>query len=65
MGTEFGTLEDKAEAAKPIMALCDHLFADIVDATNDQLIQLAGVKSLTRVPAQAEPLGTGLHIYSA
>lgn len=54
MGAEFGTLEDKAGVAKPIMALCDHLFADIVDATNAQIIQLAGVRSLTRVPAQAE-----------
>jgi len=76
MGAQFGTLEDKAGVAKSIMALCGHPFADIVDATNALLIQLAGVGSLTRVPARgeqgqnrgrtgAEPLGTGLHIYSA
>jgi len=33
MGAEFGTLHDKAKVAKPMMALCDHPFAGIVDAT--------------------------------
>jgi hypothetical protein len=50
MGVEFGTLDDKPEAAKPIMALCDHPFAGIVNATNAHRIQLAGVGSLARVP---------------
>lgn len=59
MGAEFRTLEDKAGIAKPIMALCDHPSPTLWTP------QMLSSFSWQGFPRGAEPLGTGLHIYSA
>jgi hypothetical protein len=57
MSAEFGTLEDKAGAAKAIMALCNRPLLTLWTPQMLSSFSWQGLESLTKVPAQAEQGG--------